>query len=116
MSLQDAAAQLIDDVGISATLRKVTEGSYDTDTGTVPGGSTSDLTVQALLLNYSDFQRANTSIDARDRKAVIKAKDLASPPDQQDILIVGSVEFEIISVQEVQEAGSSVIYTCQVRA
>ena len=115
MSLQDSAAGLIDDVGRSATLRRVVEGSYDPDTGSATDATT-DYTVQCLLLNYSDFQRANTSIDAKDRKAVIKAKSLAVQPDQQDILVVDTVEYQIINVQRVEESGDAVIYTCQVRA
>lgn len=115
MSLQDEAGTLIDDMGRAATLRRVTEGSYNPATG-ASANTTADHAVMVLLLNYKDYQRQDGLIQAGDRKAVIKAKDLAVVPDIQDILVVGSDQFRIINVGQVEQSGQDVIYICQVRA
>jgi len=115
MSLQEAAALLIDDQGRPATLRRVTEGSYVPATGTA-ANTTADYPVMVLLLNYTDFQRQDGLIEAGDRKAVIKAQDLSVVPDIQDLLIVEAKELRIVNVRQVEQSGQDVIYICQVRS
>lgn len=114
MTLQNDVAILIDEEGKAGTLRKVTEGVYNTATGSV-SSTTADTSVMLMLLNYSDYQRQNELIQSGDRKALIKSKGLTVIPEIQDILIAGGQEHTIIDVRQIEQSGTDVVYICQVR-
>lgn len=113
MSLQDCAYTLIDDLGKSVTLRKVTQGTYNPANGGVTN-TTSDETVRACILNFSNREFDGTMILQGDRKIVIAAKS-ATEPQLNDLVIDGTSSYRIVSIRKVEENGTAVIYTCQGR-
>jgi len=116
MTLQDCSATLIDDIGKTVTLRK--EGNdadnYDPATG-VMTNSTTDYSTKAMLLNYRDNQFDGEIIRRGDRKAVLKAKGLAVVPEPQDLIVIGSSEWRIVNVRQIEESDTDVVYICQLR-
>jgi hypothetical protein len=108
------AARLIAQIGKSVTLKKVTATSYNRATGTATPTLAND-TVQALVLNYSNRERDGTLVQAGDRKVVLDAATVTTAPNANDIITIGSVDHRIVSMQLVEEAGTAVVYTCQVR-
>lgn len=114
MTLTTASTQLVNDIGKALTLRKVTEGTYDPSTGAVGSQSTADTSVKGMLLNYKDEDFLDSLIQRGDRKIVLRASD-GVVPEIQDIVLDGSVEYRLVDVREIEEAGTDVVYICQGR-
>lgn len=113
MTLLNCATDLINDLGKALTLRKVTEGVYDPSTGGVTN-TTADTSVKGMLLNYRDGQFDGDIIQVGDRKILLRASD-SVVPEIQDIVLDGSVEYRIINVRQIEEAGTDIVYICQAR-
>lgn len=111
MTLKAGVDSILNDLGKTLTLRSVTEGSYNVNTGGVTN-TTSDTSVIGMLLNYKDLQRDGDIIQQGDSKIVIKT---GTAPDIQDIILDGSVQYRVISVRQIEESGNDVVYICQVR-
>lgn len=111
--MQDAAQKIIDDIGKDVTLRRVTQGAFNTTTGAL-SSTTSDETVQALFLNFRNSQVDGSQIKMGDRKIVIAAQNVTKP-ETDDLVISNSKTFRIIQVIEVEENDKNLIYTCQAR-
>lgn len=109
----DCAYELIDDIGKSVSLRKVTTGAYDPATGQ-SSNTNADERVRAMVLNYKDREKDGSKIQFGDRKIVIAAKD-ATTPKIDDLIIDGSATYRLIDLQIVEENAASVIYVCQGR-
>ncbi len=109
------ADRLLTQFGRAVTLRRVAQGAYDDDTGTVTL-TTTDEDATAVLLNFSDRERAgNQAILAQDRKALVAVSALASPPVVGDRLVVDAEEWQVVSVSALSPAGTDLLYTAQVR-
>lgn len=114
MPLEQHVTRLINDIGDSLTLRKVTEGTYDPSTGAVSGQTTADTSVKGMLLNYKDYQFSDSQIQRGDRKIVLRASDAVSP-QIGDLVVDGSVQYKIVDVSQIEESGDIVVYVCQGR-
>lgn len=114
MSLLSHVTQLVNDIGKTITLRTVVEGTYDIASGSLTGGSTTDTEVKAMFLGYDDPLFDGEIIQRGDRKVVIRASD-GVEPKTQDILIEGSTQYKVISVRQIEQAGTDVVYICQAR-
>jgi hypothetical protein len=84
-----------------------------------------DRTIQLVLVNYTASERANSLIQYNDQKAIVSAKDLVVPPDNElDKLVVGAARtfaapfttYDIIAPPgKLDPAGVVVYYELQVR-
>lgn len=113
MAINEVAC-LLDDLGRSLTIRKKTTGAYDPATSSATLSNT-DVSAFGCLLNYGDKERDGSMIQAGDRKAVIKAKDIASAPEINDFIVYESKEYKIVNVRQIEESGVDIAYICQVR-
>ena len=112
--LAEEMASLIKEEGRTITLTRVTSGSYS------PAASSATVTnvevnVKALLLDYNNRERDGTQIKAGDRKAVLKALGLTTPPKQDDLITVDSKSHKIVNVRTIENKGDPVVYVCQIR-
>lgn len=114
MTLESEVTILINSIGKTLTLRKVTEGAYNTATGAVDGQSTADTTLKGMLLNFKLREFDGQLILQGDVKIVIRASD-GVVPEVQDIVLDGSVEYRLIDVRQIEEADDDVVYICQGR-
>lgn len=112
--LQSTAARLLADKGRQMTLRKRTPGTYNPSTASA-ALTTADTAVTGGVFDYAALLIDGTSIQRGDKKVVLAAQGLAVEPDTGDLLLIGGVEFNVISVQPVAPAGVVVIYILQVR-
>ena len=102
--------------GRTATLRKVTEGTYDPTTGTTTGGGTTDATVTiGPLLSYKNFEIDGTRIKAEDRKVIMATSGVATAPDSGDRIIIGSTTYTVITMKAYDVNGTTFAYVLQVR-
>jgi len=109
------ADRLLTQFGRTVTLRRVAQGAYDDDTGTVTL-TTTDEDVTAVLLGFNDRERAgNPAILAQDRKALVAVGALTAPPAVGDRLVVDGAEWQVIAAESVSPAGVDVLYKTQIR-
>ena len=96
---------------ISLTRSNV-DGSYDTSTGKVSGGTTTSATVRGVFIDYRESDIDGTSILADDRKLLLQARGLELTPENGDAL---DGDVQVISVRTIKSGSTIVAYTCQTR-
>ena len=109
------ALRLLTKFGQDVTLRSVTIGAYDTATG-ANAITTSDTTVKAAILDFkSRFGIGQTEIDlvqAGDKHCLMQAGTI---PNLQDVVVVGTKIYSVLSIGEVNPAGTPVMYSLHLR-
>lgn len=119
--LRDGTAlQLLTNFGQYMTLTKKSNDSFNPDTNTLTQ-STSTQTVKGVILDFADRNRGvrfgdDSQIRQGDRRVIMSASGLLSPPAIGDTLTVGAVIYTIVQfINEVSPAGTVVIYDLHVR-
>ena len=115
MALQITSQKIIERYGRSVVLRRNNEGTYNPATDTITGASTTDVSVIAVFTDFEQDEIDGTLIVRGDKKAVIAAGSLNSPPENNDILIDGSDQYRIVQLMAVQPGDTALIYKVQVR-
>ena len=107
-SLQQVASKLMARFGTSATLRQVTPGVYNPETGTV-SRTTTDHTVLGIFEAVRQNQISDL-VKATDRKFTFAAADISVIPTTADRLIYGSTELEITEVTRIEHEALNIVY------
>lgn len=105
--------RLVVDMGQTVTLRRVSQGAYNTATSTFTVTNT-DVSVTALFLSYKDRQMDGSQILKGDRKIIIYASGV-TVPQADDLVILGTDQYRLIDVSVINEAGDNLVYICQGR-
>lgn len=108
-----SALASLTDAGRDVTQRTYTAGTYNPATGTtVP--VTADVTRKGVVLDYAAGKTTErgTLIQIGDKRLLLDAESTVSP---QDHFIIGSDEYVIVSVGEVNPAGTCVLYDIHLR-
>ncbi len=109
---------LINEFGQEVTLRKVTTGTYNTDTGVV-SNTAQDYAVKSYMAQYTLTELTLDNIVRGDRKALIPAFDTSGTaipsPDESDLLVGAGDTVRVVAVQTLFNGDSVVCYICQVR-
>lgn len=74
------------------------------------------VTVTAVVLQYSDRDRAGTRINTGDRKVILSTAGLSVTPTTEDTIDIDGVPHQIIEAMPLRPGGSTVMHTLQVRA
>lgn len=112
MRLHKDVARLIQTHGYALTFSRTNSGgTYSTTTGIVTGGSTVTYTGRGVFVDYAYEDIDGTTIQADDRKLLIRATDLGQVPEIGDR--VDGVQ--IIRVQKMQSGATVIAYVCQTR-
>lgn len=111
---QNDASELLTEFGRALTLTKRTSGTYNPNTGTAAVTSTTYGVIGAIF-DFPARAIDGTIIQQGDKKAIIAARGLAAVPDITDTLTVGGVAHSIVNVKALEPAGTTVIYTLQIR-
>jgi hypothetical protein len=108
------ATAMLTKFGQSVTRRSYTAGTYNPATGTVTP-TTADTTRKGVKLDYASGQTTERGnlIQVSDKRLYL---DAAGPVSLQDHFIVGGVEYVVISLGEINPAGTPVLYDIHVRA
>lgn len=111
--LQATALRLLESSGRDITRRAYTAGTYDPATGETSRTS-ADTTRSGVLLNFGKnvTHYNGTLIQESDKKLIVDATAAISTKDH---FIVGSTEYEVISIAEVNPAGTSLVNILHVR-
>ena len=122
--LQNTATQLLKQFGKTATLTKSVSGSFDPVTGTDTGEQTHTCEVLAVFVGISTKYKDKFAIQQGDSIAIVAPKggEFIMPPayyypgeevvPEQNDIIDG---WTILAVEEVNPAGTVVLYKCHVR-
>jgi hypothetical protein len=108
------ATKTLTKFGQSVTRRAFTAGVYDPATGLVTP-TTADTTRKGALFDFGAGQtlERGTLIQTGDKQLLLDATDTVSP---QDHFIIGSTEYAIISIGEINPAGTVCLFDLHLRA
>jgi hypothetical protein len=112
------ALEMITEFGRPVTIRAITVGEYDPETGTAPPDTITDQTAQGILLDFTgqEFQN-NSLIKQGDKKLKIAAQGLEWAPDLLNKIIVQGRTWSIVPpLKEINPAGTPILYELQVRS
>jgi hypothetical protein len=112
------ALEMITEFGQPVTIRAITVGEYDPDTGTAPTSTVIEQTAQGILLDFTgqEFQN-NSLIKQGDKKLKIAAQGLEWVPDLLNKVIVQGRTWSIVPpLKEINPAGAPILYELQVRS
>lgn len=93
-------AELVTASGRSITLRKVTQATYDPATDSYGTDTTADTAVNAVIQNTMMRWRDGALVRVDERTALISARGLAVAPEENDLLVDGSVEYRVMTIRE----------------
>ncbi len=123
-SLQKSISKTLSTFGSSITIRTVTNGSYNTATGTF-SESTSDNTIKGMVEDIFDGMGGkstaknksdlNALVQSGDKKVTISAADVTTKPTTKDLVIISSVRHQIVDIKTQQAQGTDVSYELFVR-
>jgi len=108
------AGKSFNKLGGNVTIRKVTNGTYDTSSGEVSESNT-DVVVKAIIENVNNNE-VNNLIQAQDKKVTVAASDLTFVPSPRDKVLINSVVFNIVSVLTNEQANTAITFELFVRS
>jgi len=108
-----AAFDILDDMLTTVTYRSKSSGSatYNTTTGAVSESYTS-YSVAGLLVRYQSQEIDNVVIQPTDQKLLVPALDLAVVPKLNDVVVIGSVNWQVMNFSKDPAAA---MYIIQIR-
>ena len=107
-SLRATASKLMAKFGGTATIRRVTTGTYNPTTGTV-SEATSDTAVRGVLQDVN-LREVNDLIRATDKRLLIAAADLSAPPTTTDEVIITGATYQVIRVDTIEQDNTAITY------
>ena len=112
--LRKVASKLMARFGGTATIRRVTAGSYDTAAGTIAETNT-DTTVRGVLEDVN-IREVNELVQAGDKRLIVAAADLTTAPTTVDKVLINSVVHQIIRIQTIEQDNTAITYELILRA
>lgn len=112
--LRATAAALLTDKGQSMTLTKRTSGTYDPATGAATV-TEATYSVTGAVFDFPAAVIDGTLIQQGDKKVLISVLGLSVEPDADDSLTIGGTAHQIVQVKKLSPAGTTVLWTLQVR-
>lgn len=107
-----AAHELLTEFGATATLKKISAGAYDTNTGTATRTETSS-TITLYDMDASGKDIDGTIIKTGDKRAMISAT--GSAPENGDLINYLAFDWSIVSVTRENINGLSVMFYAVIR-
>jgi hypothetical protein len=123
MTIYDRAAatanRMLTKYGMEVTLRRVTVGDYDPDTGSAPASPPVDYVCMGATFDYSQRDIDGSLIKTGDQKLLMspfQTDGSAMPvPTTSDKILIGSTVYSIQPSKKVAPAGQNVLFELQIR-
>lgn len=109
------ALALITRFGRTIAVTRETAGGYDPATGGVTAPVLLSQTANGVVREYSHQHVDGTLIQAGDQRVILAASGMDFAPAPGDRITVGSLSLGVVSVQERNPGGTSLVYELQVR-
>jgi len=113
-SLKKVANKTIMRFGGDIIIKRTTNSEYDLSTGDLVK-DTSSTTVKGLFEAVSN-QEVNDLISQTDKKLNVSAQDLTFIPTTKDVIIISSIEYQIIQIDTDTVENTNVKYIFYLRA
>ena len=113
-SLRATASKLMAKFGGTATIRRVTTGTYNPVTGTA-SESISDTTVKGVVEDVN-AREVNDLVQAGDRRLTIAAADVNAAPTTADKVVISSVVHQVIRVTTIEQDNQPITYELILRS
>lgn len=101
-------------IGASLTYRRVVSGKYNSTTGKTRETIT-DTTLKGIFSDVN-ARETNDLIQSDDRKCTIPADSLTFTPSTADRIVSSGVQYQIIRIKTIDQAGTSISYELYLRA
>ncbi len=113
-ALQTKAEKLLEDNGQSITFSYTSGAVIDPATGVVSdSGSTETVSGFGIATNFQKAEIDGEAVLASDIRLI--ANNVAEEPEPDWTVVVNSKTFRVMSVQQINPAGTNIIYICQLR-
>ena len=112
--LRRVTSRVVNKLTGDVTIRQITNGAYDTSTGTVSESNT-DVTIKGLVQNVNNNE-VNDLIQAEDKKVTVAAKDLTFTPTPKDKVVISSVVYQIVRVVTEEQENTAVYFDLFLRS
>jgi hypothetical protein len=113
-NLRKFSSKVIGKLTGNVTIRQITNGTYNTTTGTISESNT-DVTIKGLVEDITNAE-VNDLIQAFDKKLTIAAKDITFVPTPKDKVLISSVIYQIITVISNEQNNEAYTYQLILRA
>ena len=113
-SLKKVANKTIMKFGGDIIIKRTTGSSYNATDGSVLKNTTS-VTVKGFLENVVNAE-VNELISQNDKKLNVSAQDLTFTPTTKDVIIISSIEYQIIQIDTDTVENTNVKYIFYLRA
>jgi hypothetical protein len=112
--LRKVASKLMARFGGVATIRRVTPGIYNPETGTA-SEVTADTSVRGVLEDVN-LREVNELVQAGDKRLLIAAADIVAPPTTADEVLIEGITYQVIQVQTIEQDNTAITYELILRA
>lgn len=103
----------IGDIATALTIKRVTPGVYDQNTGKTGAPTTADHACAAVVSRYKQSEIDGTVVKATDHKVLVRQEALPISPTTTDRAVIGGQTYAIL---DVRSDAASATWTLQVRA
>lgn len=112
--LAATSLELLTEFGQTVTKRTITVGTYDPTTGSASSAS-ADTVRKGVILDFGPGQSLERGqlIQINDKRLLLDAN--GSAPQMEDRFIAGGAEYSVVSIGEVNPAGTPVLYDLHLR-
>ena len=101
-------------IGASMTYRRVSSGSYNSATGKVRE-VVSDTSLKGIFSDVN-VREVTDLVQSDDRKCTIPAGSLTVTPSTADRIVSSGVQYQIIRIKTIDQAGTAISYELFLRA
>ena len=112
--LRNVSSKVLGKFGGDVIFKQITNGSYDTTSGSVSESITAT-TIKGILQNVNQ-REINDLIKENDKILIIAAADLAQTPTTSDRVLVASIEYQIIRINIDENDNQNIKYEIYLRA
>lgn len=107
------AEEIVTEFGQAITVKSVTQGAYDTQTGQITSIVT-EITTIGVLFDYGEKDINGTTVLKGDKKVLIKPVGLTNVTVNDSIVINGE-EYHITMVTQTNPAGTNLLWEVSIR-
>jgi hypothetical protein len=112
-SLGKVAGKLVDKFGGAVTLRRITPGTYNTETGR-SGETVVDVQLQGVLQDVTRREIGDL-VQAGDKRLLIAATAVATAPTTADRVIINGRSLQVVEVRTVEQDNTPITYELLLR-
>lgn len=113
--LQKRTNDLLVKFGTGITLTVTSSGGFSLTTGTYVSASTTSYACTGVFSSYKRQDIDGSLIQATDKLLLLSAYELDVTPSLMDKIYYGGIPYQILSIEEIKPADTTVLYKVQLR-